>query len=154
MKRILIFVMIFGLMFGAISTAEAAKKKKKTKKVTREVEGSYDAPALVIAGGCAQTGAIGCVSIATGPTEAYITEATVTDAHGQPVFVSIQSDSNGDNQDDTVYGSFCGELTEPISIDPGAELHFWVGGPDPGWAGCPPAEGTSGTITATLSNLP
>lgn len=154
MKKILVLVLALGLVFGSITTAEAGKKKRKPKKVTREVQGGYDAPSLVAVGTCSQTGAIGCVAIVTGPKEKYLT-ATINDTHGLPAYVSIGADTDGDNSDDTSYGSFCGTTEEPIKIDPGTELHLWVGfQADPGFAGCVPGIATMGTIDVTLSNLP
>jgi hypothetical protein len=153
MKRSIVLFLVLGMIFGSIASAEAAKKKK-PKKVSRTVEGSYDAPALIVAGTCSQTGAVGCVAIQTTLAEKFLT-ASVTDQHGQAVYVSVQADTDGNNQDDVVYGSFCGETTEPIAVDPGAALHLWVGvTPDPAMAGCAPAAATSGTVSATLSNLP
>jgi hypothetical protein len=154
MKKAILVALILGLVAGSMAAPAEAKKKKKPKRVERTAEGAYDAPALILVGACAQTGAIGCVSIPTGPGERYVS-VTVTDAHGQPVYVSIQADMDGNAQDDTVYGSFCGETTEPILVDESTELHFWVGAtPDPGIAGCAPAAATTGTLTATFSNLP
>lgn len=154
MKRILVAVLVLGLAFGAITTAEAGKKKK-PKKTERTVEGGYDAPPLVIAGTCAQSGAIGCVAIATGPGEAFITEAKVTDAHGQPVVVGVSANTDGNIGDDVSFGEFCGELTEPMAIEPGVELHFWVGTiADIVGQACAPGLATTGTISVTLSNLP
>jgi hypothetical protein len=155
-KKAILVALILGLIAGSFAAPAEAKKKKKKKpqRIERTAEGSYDAPTLVIAGTCTQTGAIGCVAIPTGIGEHYVT-ATVTDSHGQPVYVSVQADMDGNNQDDTTYGSFCGETTEPILVDEGTELHFWVGlSPDPGFAGCVPGEATSGTLSATFSNLP
>lgn len=156
MKRILVAVLILGLVFGAVTTAEAKKKKKKkSKKIERTVEGGYAAPTLVIAGSCSETGAIGCVSIASGRRETFITAAKVTDAHGQPVVVSVSANTDGNVGDDVSFGTFCGELTEPITVGPGVELHFWVGGiTDIVSARCAPGLATSGTISVTLSNVP
>ena len=154
MKRILVLMMALSLVVGAVASAEAGKKKKKPKKVERTVEGTYDGPTLVIAGFCGQSGAIGCVELVAGANESFVT-AEVTDAHGQPVFVQIGADTDGNNQDDTSYGSFCGSTDEPLVVDPGATLHFWVGvSPDPSIAGCVPGLATTGKITATFSNLP
>lgn len=151
MKKIVSVAIAIGLLAGFSALPADAKKPKK---VTRVAEGTYDAPPLVVVGTCAQTGAVGCVSFATSPKERYFS-AEVTDQHGQPVYVSIGQDTNGDSQDDATVGAFCGKTTEPIPFDPSAELHFWVGfTPDPGFAGCAPGIATSGSIKATFSNLP
>ena len=153
MKRSLVVLTVLALLLSAFVVPEAGAAKKKKKK-QRKVEGSYDAPALIIAGSCAQTGAIGCVSIVTGPKETFL-KAKINDSHGQPAYVSIGADKDGNNQDDTGYGNFCGETTEAIPIDPNTELHLWVGlQADPGFAGCVPGVATSGTISVTLSNRP
>lgn len=156
MKRIAVFLMIFCLIVGTVAVAEAAKKKKKKpKRVERTVEGSYDAPPLVIAGTCAQSGAIGCVAIATGPGETFIKAANVTDAHGQPVVVSVSANTDGEIGDDVSFGAFCGELTEPIQIEAGVELHLWVGVVEEAVTqACAPGVATTGTVSVTLSNLP
>lgn len=152
MKKILVLMMVMGLVFGSIAGAEA--KKKKPKKISRVAEGTYDAPSLLLVGTCTSSGAVGCVALISGPGETYVT-AEVTDQTGQPVYVSVQADTDGDNQDDTVFGSFCGTTDAPLSIAEGTELHFWVGvTPDPGIAGCVPAAGTTGKVTATFSNMP
>jgi hypothetical protein len=109
---------------------------------------------LIVLGTCSQTGAIGCVAIVTAPNEKFLS-AEVTDQHGQPVFVSVSADTDGDNSDDASYESFCGSTEEAIAIDPGVEVHLWVGlTPDSGFVGCAPGIATSGTISVTLSNMP
>lgn len=156
MRKLIVLFLLFGLVFGAVAQADAKKKKKKKpKKIERTVEGAYDLPPLVLVGTCAQTGAIGCVSIPNGPDEVFVTKAKVEDAHGQPVAVSVSANLDGEIGDDVTYGVFCGELTEPIVVDPGVELHFWVGAAtDVGVSGCVPGAATNGTISITLSNLP
>lgn len=153
MKRLLVLVMIFGLIFGA-ATAEAAKKKKKKKprKVEREATGTYTSTMVVAVGTCSQTDAVNCVRIPSGLNEEYVT-ASVKDTNGLPVPVSVKADLDGDNSTETLYGVFCGETEEPIKIDPGVEITFWVGiTADSASQGCPPP--TSGSIDVTFSNLP
>ena len=152
MKRILVLSMVLGLVFGSIAAADAGKKKK-PKKVTREAQGAYDAPTPVAVGGCAQTGAIGCVTIPSGPGERYVT-VTVTDATGTPVPVSIQADLDGNAQSDTTYGAFCGETSEPVLVDEGVTLQFWVGLTPGSVALACPGVATQGTVDVVFSNLP
>ena len=145
-------VLVLGV-FGA-PAAEAGKKKKK--RVEREAQGTYAAPATIV-GNCTQTDGIGCMTIATGGSEAYLT-AKVTDATGQPVLIQVSADLDGDMRSETTYGTFCGETEEPIAIDPGAEIIFWVS-PITATAGrategCVPGQGTEGTLDVTFSNLP
>lgn len=153
MKKSIAVALSLGLLVGAL-VAPAEAGKRKPKKVTRKVEGSYDLPPLVLVGTCSQTGAIGCVTFLTGPTEKFVT-ASVTDQHGQPVAVSISANTDGEVGDDESYGDFCGETEEPIAVPPSTELHFWVGAAtDIGLSGCVPGAATSGKVTATFSNLP
>jgi hypothetical protein len=160
-KKVITVVLTIGLVAASLAVpAEAAKKKKKAPKpatvtkVERQAQGTYQAPATVV-GNCTQTDGIGCMTIQTGPGETFISKAKVTDSHGQPVVISIAADLDGDMQTETQYGTFCGELTEPIAIDQGAAIVFWVGrADDAAVAGCAPGVGTSGTLDVTFSNMP
>jgi hypothetical protein len=158
MKRSIMLLLVLGLLFGSLVGAADAKKKKKKAppapvKVTREAQGTYAAPAGA-AGLCGQDDAVGCVLIQAGAEEQYLT-AKVTDAHGQPVAVSVKANLDGDVSSETLYGTFCGETTEPIKIDPGVEVYFWVGlTPDTAAMGCAPGEATTGTVDVVFSNLP
>ena len=155
MKKALIFALIIGLIAGSMAAPATAKKKKKKKpvKIERVAQGTYAAPATA-AGNCTQTDGVGCMTIQSGAGERYVT-AKVTDATGQPVAVTVDADLDGDAQTETSYGTFCGETTEPIEIEPGAALVFWVGGPlQIVAAGCTPGVGTQGTLDVTFSNLP
>ena len=154
MKKSVAFLLILGLV--ASFAAVPAQAKKKPKRVERQAQGTYVAPATVV-GNCTQTDGVGCMTIQTGGSEQFLT-AKVTDATGQPVFVTVQADLDGDIQAETFYGSFCGETAEPIQFDPGAALIFWVGPasriPDRATSGCVPGQGTQGTLDVTLSNMP
>lgn len=146
MKRFLILLMALGLIVGSVATAEAAKKTRTTR-VERTVEGSYGPPYVAPVTGCKSLlGPWACLSVDTRPTEAFFT-AEVTDAHGQPVFVSVISEF-------ATLATFCGKTTRPISFNPGAGLEFRIG-IDSGQLECPAASvKTIGTISVTLSNLP
>ncbi|HWC14694.1 MAG TPA: hypothetical protein VG929_08865 [Actinomycetota bacterium] len=153
MKRFLVLFMIMGLVVGSVTTAEAGKKKKKApKKAERTVEGTYTSTGVIAVGFCSQTDAVNCVEIPSGANESFLT-AKVTDAHGLPVPVAVKADLDGDNSSETLYGTFCGETEEPIQIDPGAAIIFWIGiSSNTAAMGCPPA--TTGSIEVTFSNLP
>lgn len=153
MKRYLILIMVLGLIFGAVGTAEAGKKKKKKqKKVEREATGTYTSTVVVAIGTCSQQDAINCVRIPSGPKEKYVT-ASVNDATGQAVPVAVKADLDGDNTTETLYGAFCGETEEPIEVDPGVEVTFWVGiTVDTAGLACAPP--TEGSIDVVFSNLP
>ena len=159
MKRLAISLMILGLIIGMVATAEA--KKAGRKRVERTVVGSYDTQFVPFSGMvthvCRPSGAIGCVSIQTRANEAFLS-AKVTDAHGQPVAVTVRiRDTNSESW--VVYGGrFCGETEEPIPFPPGAEIffdigYFWLDLPH-ALASCPPMFGTKGTVAVTLSNIP
>jgi hypothetical protein len=154
MKKTFSVVLMIALVAGAFAAAPAEAKKKK--RVERVAQGTYQAPATVV-GNCTQTDGIGCMTIQSGGSEQYLT-ASATDATGQPVFISVQADLDGDMQSDTNYGTFCGETTEPIKFDKGAALIFWVGPatgiPARATSGCVPGQGTQGTVDVTFSNLP
>ena len=152
MRKALAVAIAIGLLAG--SMALPAEGKRKPRKVTRKAQGTYQAPATVV-GNCTQTDGIGCMTIATGPKEAYLT-AKVTDAHGLPVLISVGADLDGDATTETDYGSFCGETTEPIKIDPGAAIVFWVAPftAAPDLVGCQPGFATQGTLDVVFSNLP
>lgn len=151
MKRMLVLMMVLGLVVGSTVAADAAKKKK-PKKVERQATGTYQSTAVVAVGTCSQTDGINCVRIPSAPNEQYVT-AVVNDGTGQAVPVSVKADLDGDNRTETLYGVFCGETEEPIKIDPGVEVTFWVGiTSDNASQACPPP--TSGSIDVTFSNLP
>jgi hypothetical protein len=79
--------------------------------------------------------------------------AKVTDSNGLPVPVAVKADLDGDNTTETLYGTFCGETEEPIEVDPGVEVTFWVGiTADNAGMGCPPP--TTGSVDVVFSNLP
>ena len=152
MKRAIAAAMVLGMLVATVSTAEAGKKKKKPAKVTREAQATYTSTVVVAAGNCTQTDAINCPRIASGSNESYIT-AKVTDATGQPVPVAVKADKDGDRSTETLYGVFCGETAEPIQIDPGVEVTFWIG-KSPDTAALPCGAASQGTVDVTFSNLP
>lgn len=62
---------------------------------------------------------------------------------------------DGDSTTETTFGSFCGETTEPIQIEPGAAVIFWVGRADVAILdGCAPGIATQGTLDVVFSNMP
>lgn len=154
MRRALAVALAVGLLAGAfVAPAEAAKKKKK--KVERVVEITYEAPAL----GTPSTVGVcfrptnSCGDIATGATEKFV-KMEIDDASGTAVAFTLGQDTDPDTfGTETTYGDFCGTTGDkPIEIQPGAPLIVFP------WAFgdvvCPGAFGTTGTIKATLSNLP
>ena len=153
MKRFSIIIMVLGLIAGSVSTAGA---RQGAKRVERTVEGNYGAVPEPFTGCNGDRGSFACVIVDARRREAVFS-ATVTDAHGQPVFVQVVTEGGGR------VGTFCGETSEPLYFDPGSRLEFLIE-PAPhffsnwglGWVGpldCPYRMKTSGSISVTLSNL-
>ncbi len=155
MRKAIAVALALGLLAGAmVAPAEAGKKKKK-KRVERVAETTYEAPAL----GSATTGGVclrptnSCGDIATSGDEKCV-KVEIADATGTAVAFTLGQDSDpatlGTELD---YGQFCGTTgDEPIEIEPGYPLVVFP------WAFgdvvCPGGVATTGTVTATLSNLP
>ncbi len=148
MRRIIAVAMAFGLIFGSVATAEAAKKKK-PKKTTRTVESVYQAPAIGSGAGICLVATNSCGDIPTGANEHFVV-IEIVDQAGLDVFGTVGQDLNGDGFTDNST-EFCGKTEEPVAIDPGFPLTVfpWA----VGRADCP-GVATTGTVTATLSNLP
>lgn len=157
MKRLLIMFMVLGLVVGSVATAEA--KQAGRKRVERTVEGSYATQFVPFNVWCEQHGGVGCVTIETRKAEAFLT-GKVEDAHGQPVLVQVWGDDPYRGPGYWIeYGSFCGETDKPIAFDRGTDVYlivgfFWIADLPPSLAACSPMFGTTGTVKATLSNLP
>ena len=157
MKRFLVLFLILGLTAGSIATADAAKKKKKVTRVSRTVELTYTLPGFGFAtAGVGCSPALGsCGEIPTGMDDKFI-KVVITDATGTPTPFTLSQDTEpGDatNNIETTIGQFCGTTgDEPIEILPGFEITIfpWVWGD----AVCPTGFGTTGTMSAELSNLP
>jgi hypothetical protein len=157
MKKLMVLslALVVGLTFMA-PTVEAKSKKKK-KKVVPKIERTVSAGYLVPVGAAEQGGYVtaagnnvGGVAFTPAPGEAYVS-VTITDTAGQPVSGMIAQDTNGDNLTDTSAG-FCGATTEPVPIDPAYNVVVYVfEGP---CSDTTPAVATTGTVTATFSNLP
>jgi len=153
MRKAIVVALVLGLVAGALS-APAVAKKKKPKKVERVVEITYDAGATGV-GSPVGTGVCfrptnSCGDIPVGSTEKFIT-VELKDTSGLPVSFSLTQDTDpealGSESD---LGDFCGKTDEPIQIEPGFTVIVfpWTLGPACG------SVATSGTVSATLSNLP
>ena len=156
MKKALAVAMMIGLLAGSmVGNADAAKKKKK---VERVVEHAYSAPSPGIGGApysaclAAQMPEGGCVNIPLGLGEKFV-NVEVADSGPLDVYWILAQDTDT-SAGDVGYDIFhygCGNSEEPIPVTEGLELRISVyasGGPE-----CPGAAST-GTIKATLSNLP
>lgn len=146
MKKTLITLL--ALCAAASLLVVPAEAKKKPKKIERVVEVRYDQPAI----GSGTTGGVGLgiPSIPTAAKEVFVS-IEVTDDVNPMAGVRVRWDLDGDNTSD---GAFfvCGSTPEPVAIPGGVTLDVfpYIGGD----ASCPGSSATSGTVKATLSNLP
>lgn len=158
MKRAIAVALALGLLAGAfVGPAEAGKKKKKKKpvRVERVVEHEYTKPSPGVPGvasAClaSQDPEAGCVNIALGTGEKYVS-VKLEDSSGQQPYWILAQDTDTETPGYDIFHNGCGDSEEPIEITEGLELRVSVyafGGP-----ACP-AVATTGKITATLSNLP
>ena len=157
MKRWITSLLVLGLLAGAMTMPAEAKKKKKKKptKVTRVEEAQYQTPALGhmdVVGGCNPGGqdGLGCVTLHPSATESYLT-LEIADATGTTTYGVI-----GQGQDDQGFtntiANVCGKTSESIPIERGVEIIVFINAL-PSSSGCN-GFGTTGTVTATFSNLP
>jgi hypothetical protein len=159
MKKVLSVLLMVGLVVGSLAMpAEAGKKKKKKKvvRVERTVESVYQAPAIgsPSAGGACPNATNSCAEIATGAEDKYV-KVSVEDATGTAVAFSLAQDTDEATLGSEVdMGVFCGTTgDETIAVQaPGVPLLSFV------WAFgdiiCPGGVATTGTVSATFSNLP
>ena len=148
-------IMIVGLTAGSVATAEA--KKPQHKRVARTMQGEYTSPSIPFAPQCRPNDAFGCLTFKTRENERFLT-AEVTDAHGRPVFVTVEGPDPDHPPHFIRYGTFCGQTKDPIAFPRGVGVRlrvaFWITDLPTALAGCPTMFGTAGTISVTLSNLP
>lgn len=167
-KRLLIATMASASLVGA---AEA----KGSTGPERHVQASYHGPQIYwphVSEGypdpfrrnefrrCLASGLGGCISLDTGATESSLT-ARVRDALGKPVSVWVVAAPTSSTQLNSrkIYGTFCGQTTQPISFDPGTKVEFWIGSEWwPTWwvypdLRCNPGPATTGIIDITLSGV-
>lgn len=134
---------------AALLTAPAASaqgKKKKAQRVERTVAVEYEGASgarvagTVSARGCIQNN--GCYRVGAEPSEAYIS-LSAEDTTGTPTaFVAVISGGSYE---------ICGETSRPIWLNRVSEIEIYVDVASiPDCAGV----GTTGTISATFSNLP
>lgn len=147
-RKFLVLSMVLGLVAGSVTTAEAAQKSRGPARVERTVEGPYGPLPAPVTGCTTPLGPWACMIVPTRWNERFFT-AKVMDLHGQPVFVRAYSGNQP-------IGTFCGETTEPIRIQPGATLSLFLVLPWTPWEldlECPANRVKStGTIVVTLSN--
>lgn len=149
MRRLVIALTIAALAAGLLTGPADAGKKKKPK--PRTAEAAYDGPAIGVGGvGGVCSGSQGCVQFPLGPTEGFISLES-DDSSGQPVFLRVVQDTNGDGTNEGV-GSWCGTTGEPIAVTPGvpATVFIYAVGANPP---CP-GPATGGTVKAVISSTP
>lgn len=162
MKKSILVTLILGLVAGSFAmTAEAAQKKKKPKRVEEVVELEYTGGDIGVTAPATRASTcfvdpampFACKSIPSPGSEFTYVKIEVADATGQNAAGFLaQQDADGDGFNDP-YGEFCGAHEAPIPLEvPGAPvgLSITMGLCDNGT----PSIVTSGTITATFSNLP
>lgn len=141
-------ITLLALSAAASLMAVPAEAKKKAKKVSRVIEVRYDQPAV----GSGTTGGVGLgiPQIPTTAKEVFVS-VEVTDDVNPMAGVRVRWDVDGDGTSD---GAFfvCGSTPEPVAIPGGVTLDVfpYIGGD----ASCPGSSAISGTVKATLSNLP
>ena len=153
MKRTGLVCLAFALLAGTlVAPADAAKRNGK--KITREAVETYDYPVF----GPASAGTGACAPchpyIPTTSQERYVT-VTVEDANSSaPVAFSIREVAeDGSRHAVEGGGPFCGSTGEqPVEIKPG--LRIFVAVFAYGADICPGGIATTGTVTATFSNVP
>ena len=142
-----------GLALLAGLLVAPVEARKKPKKVVRTYEEPYEASSIGSAdatGTCVDTN--GCVFLAVGPTERFLSIEIVDDT-GLPVAATVGQDSNTGDQFVDRVADICGKTEEPLAIQPSLPITVWI------WA-LPSARlqclgfGTTGNFTAKLSNLP
>lgn len=126
MKRTIVGVLLLSMAFGTLTVAEAGKRKQKP----RKFKATYTCPCGVSVLGLNvgfASGNQGGVTIATLPTEKFIS-VKMADDSGLPVYFSVTQNLEGDdNLYETELGSACGKTEEPLSIvEPGAEIIAFI----------------------------
>jgi hypothetical protein len=137
--KMLAIGLVLAVVLGA--SAEAAKKKPKR---TRTETYQYSAPAGAVVQGSTVTACVqdqGCFSLSASPRERYLA-IEVSDATGTPApfLVGIEDATS----------AYCGKTDRAIWLNGADEITITIAGvflPD-----CQ-GVGTTGTLTATLSNL-
>ena len=147
MRKFSIMAITIALVLGAIlaPVAGAARKAKKVKTTRTETadyttSGSAAAP-IGVATVCAQSQ--GCLTFVAQSKEEYVT-FTVTDATGTPAPFLVSLDG-------ATTSTYCGATDRPVWLNRATEIEVLIATvavPD-----CP-GVATSGSLSATFSNLP
>ena len=137
------------LIVGSISAAADAGRKK-VRKTERQATATYDTPMPGVAGvhevGFCGTPSVGCAQFATGADDRYAM-FEIADASGLPPTAAVHVSPS-----EPPLAVFCGKTEEPIKIPAGGVTVTVHVGPSP--ENICLGAATSGTVTATFSNLP
>jgi hypothetical protein len=148
------------MMLGAIETAPAFANKEKRRRTERQVSDDYQTPAVAVhpihppppaVTVCNRGGALGgnrgCVVFDLSLKERFI-DVEVVDATGLPVpFFVAEGEELQDGWD-----GFCGKTERPLRVAPGPIFVILYAYSPVGVGPCTGA--TTGTVKATISNLP
>ena len=154
-RTLIVLIAALLTVFLAWSPADAKKKKKKkVQRVERTEEADYvgatgfrgvqDSP-------CVEAG-IGCAKFTIQDGEKFVAIELV-DAAGEPVWASVYINGYSDGTD--YHEHVCGSSEDPFKLAPGLTELVVVTTQTTGGATNPcPGAATSGTVTATFSNIP
>ncbi|MGH2807872.1 MAG: hypothetical protein ACRDKT_11425 [Actinomycetota bacterium] len=154
-KTLFVMALVGGLFIGAISPAlgEKTRKTKKERRVQRVEEAAYTAPAAAVTGAGLFVGAchheehVGCVAFPIKSHLELFVSIEVADESGLPVHAVMLHPQTRET-----VAEFCGETEKAIPIAVISEVDIWLlAGACPGGT---PSVVTTGSVTATFSNLP
>jgi len=148
-RRQLISVFLLCLILMALPAGAQGQKEKGPKRRERSVTLDYDGTQQVgVVTPVVRAGYVWVAEYAlpAGKKDRFLSIQT-NDATGQPAYVTLSYSAEDPDGEEV-----CGTTEEPIKITPKSVIYVWI------WHGmCPdgtPAPATTGTITATFSNLP
>lgn len=152
MKRTWLVCLVFALLASAlIVPADAAKTN--WNEATRRVVATYDNPTLGSASGTGGAACLPCPSFAITETDRWVKMKVDDDVSPAPVAFAIRQETVDGRCCDYIAGPFCGSTGKrPVEITPGLDVYVFVFAF--GDFTCPGAIGTTGTVTAVLSDTP
>ncbi|MDQ3957140.1 MAG: hypothetical protein M3273_02340 [Actinomycetota bacterium] len=152
MKRALVLLLVCVLVACLAATASAGKRPKRTTRTAEDVYvvslGTEPGPSPFWIG--SPVGNITAVEFPLGAGERYVS-VELADDSGLPVVGTIGADLDGTPQTLETVATFCSATPEPVELPPVAAIRVVA---KSGMCDGEPGVATSGTITATFSNLP
>lgn len=144
-------VLLAGAGYEPAAGAKAPKKKKRVERVEEAPYAGAVGPRGAADVPCVQE-PVGCVKFAIEPGEKFV-HVAVADAAGMPVWASVYINGYSDGTDP--HEHVCGEAEAPFPLAPGVDELVVVVTQTTGGATNPcTGPSTTGTVTATFSNLP